>query len=65
MISWGIVVHPPQPRSEKPPKSPGLSDLVPEGHRVVPASTVAELAQNAVLNALELGVPWGFEGWLR
>ena len=31
----------------------GLSDLVPEGHRVVPAANVAELAQNAVLNALE------------
>lgn len=31
----------------------GLSDLVPEGHRVVPTSNVAELAQNAVQNALE------------
>ena len=61
MISWGIVVHPPQPRCEKPPKSPGLSDLVPEGHRVVPAANVAELAQNAVLNALELGYPGGLK----
>ena len=43
---------------------PGLSDLVPEGHRVVPTSNVAELAQNAVQNALELGLPWRFQGRL-
>ena len=51
------------PCSEKQ-EMPGLSDLVPEGHRVVPTSNVAELAQNAVQNALELGLPCGFQGWL-